>query len=79
MRSLIKPTPAGDWFSAAIPSEGNPYGIEEGLIFSFPLRVEKAGRVQIVAGLQLSDYALQKIQASEAELISEREAISDLL
>ena len=79
MRSLIKPTPAGDWFSAAIPSEGNPYGIEEGLIFSFPLRVEKAGRVQIVAGLQLSDYALQKIRASESELISEREAISDLL
>ena len=79
MRSLIKPTPAGDWFSAAIPSEGNPYGIEEGLIFSFPLRVDKAGRVQIVAGLQLSDYALQKIRASEAELISEREAISDLL
>ena len=79
MRSLISPTAAGDWFSAAIPSDGNPYGVADGLIFSFPLRADGEGGIQIVEGLELSDYARQKIQESEAELISEREAISDLL
>ncbi len=79
MRSLTKPTAAGDWFSVAIPSDGNPYDVADGLIFSFPMRADDQGCIQIVEGLELSDYALKKIRASEAELISEREAISDLL
>ncbi len=79
IRSLIKPTPPGDWFSAGIPSEGNPYGIESGLIYSFPLRRNGDGSVEIVSGLSLSDYARSKIRATEAELLKEREAISDLL
>ena len=79
IRSLLTLTPAGDWFSAAIGSDGNPYGVDEGLIYSFPLRSDGNGSVKIVEGLELSDYARGKIKASEAELISEREAISDLL
>ncbi len=79
MRSLIRPTAAGDWFSAAIPSEGNAYGLADGLIFSFPLRSDGARQVEPVAGLELSDYARSKIRQSEEELLSEREAISDLL
>ena len=79
IRSLIYPTPAGDWFSAAIPSEGNPYGVAGGLIYSFPLRRCGNGRISIVGGLELSEYALAKIKASEAELLSEREAIQHLL
>ncbi len=79
IRSLIQPTPAGQWFSAAIPSEGNPYGVAEGLIYSFPLRLDEAGNAAIVEGLELSDYARGKIDASEAELLAEREAIQDLL
>lgn len=79
VRSLIQPTPPGQWFSAGIPSEGNPYGIEDGLIYSFPLRRNGDGSVEIVDGLTLSEYALGKIRATEAELLQEREAISDLL
>ena len=79
IRSLINPTPAGDWFSAAIASEGNPYGVAEGLIYSFPLRTENDGTVSLVEGLELSDYALEKMRESEAELLAERAAIMDLL
>ncbi len=79
IRSLINPTPAGDWFSAAIPSEGNPYCVAEGLIYSFPLRRNRDGRISIVEGLEVSEYASEKIKASEAELLAEREAIEHLL
>ena len=66
MRSLISPTAAEDWFSAAISSAGNPYGVADGLIYSFPLRANGEGGVQIVEDLELSAYARQKIRASEA-------------
>ncbi|MDE2819824.1 MAG: malate dehydrogenase [Chloroflexota bacterium] len=79
IRSLIYPTAEGDWFSAAIPSEGNSYGVADGLIYSFPLRSDGMGRFEPVTGLALSEYALGKIRETEAELKSEREAISDLL
>lgn len=79
IRSLISPTPPDDWFSAAIPSEGNPYGIDDGLMYSFPLRTDGDGRAEIVAGLELSDYAAEKVKASEAELKAEREAVRHLL
>lgn len=79
IRSLLNPTPEGQWFSAAIPSDGNPYGVADGLIYSFPLRTAGDGSVSIVEGLELSEYAKQKVEESEAELLSEREAIQDLL
>jgi len=79
IRSLINPTPAGDWFSAAISSEGNPYSVADGLIYSFPLRTDGNGKISIVEDLEISEYARDKIKDSEAELFSEREAIQDLL
>lgn len=79
IRSLTTATAPGDWFSAAIPSAGNPYGIADGLIYSFPLRCDGAGNVHIVADLELSDYARGKARETEAELLQEREAIADLL
>lgn len=79
IRSLIKPTAIDNWFSAGISSEGNPYGIRDGLIYSFPLRSGGQGKVEIVSGLELSDYARRKIAATEDELVTERAAISDLL
>lgn len=78
IRSIITPTADGNWFSAAIYSAGNPYGIDENLIYSFPLRSD-GNSVSIVEGLDLSDYAVDKIKASEAELQEERSAIADLL
>ncbi len=79
IRSLITPTPKGDWFSAAVASEGNPYGIADGLIYSFPLRTDGKGGYEIVEGLELSDYARSKAVATQDELLEEREAIAHLI
>ncbi len=79
VRSLINPTVSGDWFSAGIPSEGNPYGVQDGLIYSFPLRTDGNGSYEIVAGLDLSDYARRKIKDSEDELVEERAAVEGML
>ena len=79
IRSLIQPTPDGDWFSAAIFSDNNPYGIAEGIFYSFPLRTNGSGQVELVRGLELSDYAKGKAKETEAELLTERESIADLL
>ena len=78
VRSMEQVTPDGDWFSAAVPSDGS-YGIEEGLLFSFPVRSEGRGKWSIVQGLEFSDFAKEKIQATEAELKEERDVVADLL
>lgn len=79
IRSLINPTPEGDWFSAGVASEGNPCGIGDNLIYSFPLRTDGQGGFEIVSGLELTDYAVGKLKASEEELVDERSAVTDLL
>jgi malate dehydrogenase len=78
VQSLLNPTPAGDWFSAAVCSDGS-YGVEEGLISSFPLVRKGACDWSIVHGLQISDYARGMIDASVDELRGERELVSDMI
>ena len=77
VRTFTCGTDDGDWTSAAVCSDGS-YGVPEGLIFSYPLRVAD-GRWEIVTGLELDDYSRQKIQTSAAELAGEKEVVSDLL
>jgi malate dehydrogenase len=72
------PTPEGDWFSTAIPSDGS-YGIPEGLIFSFPLRSKGNGDYEIVQGLELNDFSKEKIKTTSSELEMEREAVKEML
>ncbi|MDE2743879.1 MAG: malate dehydrogenase [Gemmatimonadota bacterium] len=76
--SVESATPAGDFFSAGIYSDGS-YGIDEGLMFSFPIRSDGQGGWEIVQGLELSDFARAKIKATEDELKEERAVIADLL
>ena len=76
--SLGTPTPAGDWISGGVPADGS-YGIEEGLIFSFPLRSDGNGNCTIVQDLPLSDFAQEKIAATAAELGDEKAVVEDLL
>ena len=76
--SVERTTPAGDFFSAGVHSDGS-YGIDEGLMFSFPMRSDGQGRLEIVQGLVLSDFARAKIKATEDELKEERAVIADLL
>jgi malate dehydrogenase len=77
MRDWVLGTPAGDWTSMAIPSTG-AYGVAEGLIYSFPVTTA-GGAINVVEGLENSDFIRQKMQASEAELLEEREAVAHLL
>jgi malate dehydrogenase len=69
-------TPAGDWVSMAIPSDGS-YGVEEGLISSFPVTCS-GGAYEIVQGLDLSDFSKSRIEVTVNELAEEREAVKDL-
>lgn len=74
MGSIVHPTKEGEWYSSGIYSQGNPYGIDEDLVFSFPCRTLKDGSVKIVTDLKLSSSLVDKIKLSEKELKEEREA-----
>ncbi|MCB9896879.1 MAG: malate dehydrogenase [Planctomycetes bacterium] len=78
VRDLVNPTEKGDWRSVAVPSDGS-YGVPEGLICSFPVRVKKDGGYKIVKDVDLSDFGREKLAASVAELEHERSVIAELL
>ena len=65
-----------DWTSASVVSDGS-YGVPEGLISSFPCRA-KDGQWEIIQGLPINDFSRGKIDASVAELASERDAVANL-
>ena len=69
-------TPAGDWVSMAVPSDGS-YGVPEGIISSFPC-VCADGDYSIVQGLDINEFSRGKIDESVAELVSERDAVREL-
>jgi malate dehydrogenase len=69
-------TPAGDWVSMAIASDGS-YGVDEGVISSFPVTTS-GGSYEVVQGLDLDDFSRARIDATVAELGEERDAVKDL-
>lgn len=69
-------TPDGDWTSVALPSPG-VYGIEEGLVCSFPCR-SREGRWEIVENLDINAFSRARIDASVDELRAERDAVAAL-
>ena len=77
VRNLTTPTRADDWFSVAVCSDGS-YGIEKGLMFSYPIRSDGSKR-QIVQGVKLTDFSKSKITATENELKEEKALVSELL
>ncbi|HSX11711.1 MAG TPA: malate dehydrogenase [Chlamydiales bacterium] len=79
LRAITVPTTAGQWFSSAVYSEGNPYGIDEELVFSFPCRSQGRGDVEIVSGLILNSFLKEKIAITQKELVEERELVRGLL
>jgi malate dehydrogenase len=76
VHTWVNGTPAGDWTSMGIVSDGS-YGVPEGLISSFPVTT-KDGKFEIVQGLELSDFSRARIDASVAELAEERDAVQQL-
>lgn len=69
-------TPDGDWVSMGIPSDGS-YGAPEGIMTSFPVTCAN-GEYTIVQGLEISEFSQAKIDASNAELVAERDTVKDL-
>lgn len=77
MRSWILGT-QGEWVSMGVYSAGNPYDVDEGLIYSFPVTCDN-GLWKIVKGLEISDFSRERMKKTEEELIAEREIIKHLL
>jgi malate dehydrogenase len=77
VRSIINATPEDDWHSLALCSDGS-YGIEKGLICSFPTR-SNGTKIEIVQAVPLNDFAKGKIEASVNELKEERAMVEELL
>ncbi|MDB6123062.1 MAG: malate dehydrogenase [Pedosphaera sp.] len=75
--SIVNPTTAGDWHSVCVHSDGS-YGIEKGLICSFPVRSD-GKKLEIVQGLPIDEFSRSKIDATVAELKEEKSLVSELL
>jgi len=76
-RSVLSPTPAGDWTSLAVASHGE-YGVPEGLQFGFPVR-SNGSTVEIVEGLTHDEFAEGRIKITTDELLAEKADVSELL
>lgn len=67
----------GETVSMAVYSDGS-YGIEEGLIYSFPCTCEN-GEWTIVQGQDINEFSQGKMTDTETELKEERDAVAELL
>jgi malate dehydrogenase len=77
MRSWALGTPAGDWVSMGVHSDGS-YGIAKGLIYSFPCTCQ-GGDWTIVKDLDINAFSREKMTLTETELSEERDAVQHLL
>lgn len=77
MKTWIEGTRENDWVSMAVLSDGS-YGIDEGLVFSFPVRVSN-GRYEIVQEIEMDAFSRQYLDRNQTELREERQAIQHLL
>ncbi|XP_031481995.1 malate dehydrogenase [NADP], chloroplastic-like [Nymphaea colorata] len=78
IRSLVFPTPEGDWFSSAVYTNGNPYGIADDIVFSMPCRSKGNGDYELVEDVIIDDFLRQRIKKSEAELLAEKKCVAHL-
>jgi malate dehydrogenase len=76
VRDWLLGTPAGDWVSMGIPSDGS-YGIPEGVMFGYPVTCAN-GEYQIVQGIELSDFSKSRAAATHKELLEERDGVKHL-
>ncbi|KAL5709753.1 malate dehydrogenase (NADP(+)) [Ranunculus cassubicifolius] len=78
IRSLITPTPEGDWFSSGVYTNGNPYGIAEDIVYSMPCRSNGDGNYELVKDVLIDDFLRARIKKSEAELLAEKRCVGHL-
>jgi malate dehydrogenase len=77
VRSLTTDTAGDDWHSVAVCSDGS-YGVEQGLISSFPIR-SRGGKWEIVQKVPINEFSRDRIDASVAELEEEKSLVGDLI
>lgn len=77
VRSICEPTAPGDWHSLCLNSDGG-YGVESGLISSFPVR-NHGGKLEIVQGVPINEFSRSRIDASVKELKEEKSMVQELL
>jgi malate dehydrogenase len=78
VKSLLNPTPAGDWVSIASVSKGE-YGVPAGLVFSYPSATDGKGNYKVVEGVPLDAFGKGKFDLTLKELLEERDAVKDLI
>lgn len=76
IRNLVTETPALETFSMCLSSNGE-YGVDKGLICSFPCRVEN-GKIKVVEGIKHNEFGQEKFMLSVDELRGERDAVKSL-
>ena len=77
VRDWVKGTREGDWVSMGVPSDGS-YGIPEGVLYGYPVTCRNGG-YEIVKGLDISDFARKRMDATLKELHEERDGVKSLL
>jgi malate dehydrogenase len=78
VKTLLRPTPAGDWSSIATVSNGE-YGVPAGLVFGYPVTSNGGGELKVVEGLPLDDFGKAKFKKTLDELLEEKAAVADLI
>lgn len=80
VREVMKPsTPGLNWFSSGVFSNGNPYGISENIVFSFPCSLNQKGEWKIVPKLELNEFLQTRLKVTEKELLEERDLVKQML
>jgi malate dehydrogenase len=77
VRDWVKGTADGDWTSMGVPSDGS-YGIAPGVIYGYPVTC-KNGEYQIVQGLAVNDFSRQRMDATQKELLEEKDGVKELI
>jgi len=75
INNLITETPVGEVYSMCLASQGE-YGVEKGLIFSYPCRTEQ-GQIKVVSNFEHNAFAQEKIKATQEELLLEKKLVTE--
>ena len=78
VKSMIRGTPANDWVSMAVVSQGE-YGVPKDMVFGYPCTTDGKGNYKVVDGLKLDAFGQSKFQTTLQELLEEKDAVKDLI
>lgn len=76
IRNLTSETASGETYSMCLSSNGE-YGVDKGLIFSYPCRTE-GGKIKVVEGIKHNEFGQEKFKLTLEELRGERDAVKSL-